>query len=113
MGVDRVVIETENLTKEYGQVAAVKELNLTIKEGEIFGLLGPNGAGKTTTILMLMGLTEPSTGWARVAGYNSIREPIEVKKDNWLLARQCGFLRRTNWTGKPAVYGPPKRYGRP
>ena len=91
MGVDRVVIETENLTKEYGQVAAVKELNLTIKEGEIFGLLGPNGAGKTTTILMLMGLTEPSTGWARVAGYNSIREPIEVKRIIGYLPDNVGF----------------------
>ena len=64
MGVDRVVIETENLTKEYGQVAAVKELNLTIKEGEIFGLLGPNGAGKTQ-YLNVDGQRNRCRSWAR------------------------------------------------
>jgi ABC-2 type transport system ATP-binding protein len=65
---DRVIIRTEELTKRYGEHTAVEKLNLEIKEGEIFGLLGPNGAGKTTTILMLLGLTEPSSGKAWVDG---------------------------------------------
>ena len=51
------VIATKGLTKNYGTFTAVKDLNLTIQKGEVFGLLGPNGAGKTTTILMLLGLT--------------------------------------------------------
>ena len=51
------IIRTVGLTKRYGEKTAVKQLNLTIKKGEVFGLLGPNGAGKTTTTLMLLGLT--------------------------------------------------------
>ncbi len=59
-GLDRdVIIQTENLTKCYGEKRAVSDLTLSIRRGEVFGLLGPNGAGKTTTILMLLGLTEP------------------------------------------------------
>lgn len=52
----RVIIETRDLTKKYGNKTAVNHLNLSVHEGEVFGLLGPNGAGKTTTILMLLGL---------------------------------------------------------
>ncbi len=73
------VIETQNLTKRYGDLVAVKGLNLKVKRGEIFGLLGPNGAGKTTTILMLLGLTEPTGGSARVLGHDPTREVLEVK----------------------------------
>ncbi len=74
------VIKTEDLTKIYGDLKAVDNLNLEIEEGEIFGLLGPNGAGKTTTILMLLGLTEPNSGKATIYGHNCIREPISVKR---------------------------------
>ena len=56
------VIELRNLTKKYGHFTAVDTLNLTVCKGEIFGLLGPNGAGKSTTILMMLGLTEPTSG---------------------------------------------------
>ena len=56
------VVETKDLSKRYREKLAVNALNLTIQEGEIFGFLGPNGAGKTTTILMLLGLTEPTSG---------------------------------------------------
>lgn len=79
------VVETENLTKKYGSFTAVDSLNLNIEEGEIFGFLGPNGAGKTTTILMLLGLTEPNSGVARIGGFNSTREPLKVK-------RICGYI---------------------
>ena len=54
------IIETKALTKRYGALTAVDDLNLTVRQGEVFGLLGPNGAGKTTTTLMLLGLTEPT-----------------------------------------------------
>jgi len=87
------VIETERLTKYYGRRAAVKRLNLTIHRGEIFGLLGPNGAGKTTTILMLLGLTEPTAGQARVLGLDPTRQPIEVKRRVGCLPENVGYYR--------------------
>lgn len=74
------IVETQNLTKRYGNLTAVDQLNFHLEQGEIFGLLGPNGAGKTTTILMLMGLTEPTSGSVRVLGYDPVRQPIEVKR---------------------------------
>lgn len=67
------IIELEGLTKYYGSVKAVDNLDLKIDKGEIFGLLGPNGAGKTTTILMMLGLAEPTSGNARVCGINDQR----------------------------------------
>ncbi len=74
-----VVIETKALTKQYGRVRAVDSLNLTVQRGEVFGILGPNGSGKTTTILMLLGLTEPSSGSVRVLGLDPARDPLSVK----------------------------------
>jgi ABC-2 type transport system ATP-binding protein len=85
------VIETKGLTKYYGQQAAVDGLSLDVQQGEIFGFLGPNGAGKTTTILMLLGLTEPSGGEARVCGFNPTREPLKVKRLVGYLPENVGF----------------------
>jgi ABC-2 type transport system ATP-binding protein len=87
----QVVVETKDLTKTYNGFTAVDGLNLHIEEGEIFGFLGPNGAGKTTTILMLLGLTEPSSGVAQVCGYNSTREPLKVKHLAGYLPEKVGF----------------------
>lgn len=80
------IIELVNLTKKYESFTAVDQLNLTVRKGEIFGLLGPNGAGKSTTILMMLGLTEPTSGSARVCGIDPITNPIEVKKKSRLPA---------------------------
>lgn len=85
------IIEMTDLTKQYGDYVAVDQLSLTIQEGEIFGLLGPNGAGKSTTILMLLGLTEPTSGRVRVCGIDSIRNPIAVKKRVGYLPDDVGF----------------------
>ncbi|MCK5224303.1 ABC transporter ATP-binding protein, partial [Candidatus Calescamantes bacterium] len=74
------LIETYSLTKNYGDFTAVDELNMEVHEGEIFGFLGPNGAGKTTTILMLMGLSVPSSGSAIVAGYDIIEHSRDVRR---------------------------------
>jgi ABC-2 type transport system ATP-binding protein len=63
-------IQTQGLTKRYEDITAVDGLDLEVRRGEIFGLLGQNGAGKTTTILMLLGLTEPTEGSARVLGFD-------------------------------------------
>jgi ABC-2 type transport system ATP-binding protein len=79
------------LTKKYGDFTAVDRLNLQVMEGEIFGLLGPNGAGKTTTILMMLGLTEPTAGQVRVAGFDSTRQPLEVKRLVGYLPDNVGF----------------------
>ena len=85
------VILTRGLTKRYGRVVAVEDLNLEVEEGEVFGLLGPNGSGKTTTILMLLGLTEPTSGEARVLGLDPMREPLKVKARVGYLPDQVGF----------------------
>lgn len=88
---DKAVIETIDLTKVYGSVTAVDRLNLTVGQGEIFGFLGPNGAGKTTTILMLLGLTESTSGTARVGGFDPAREPLKVKRVAGYLPENVGF----------------------
>jgi len=85
------VVETNSLTKRYHEKLAVNALNLTIEEGEIFGFLGPNGAGKTTTILMLLGLTEPTSGKAAVCGFDPTLEPLEVKRRVGYLPENPGF----------------------
>ena len=85
------IIQLVNLTKKYGDFTAVNDLSLTIEKGEIFGLLGPNGAGKSTTILMMIGLTEPSSGTVEVCGINSTNHPIEVKKKVGYLPEDVGF----------------------
>ena len=88
---DRSVIELRNLTKCYGFLKAVDDLNLTIAKGEVFGLLGPNGAGKTTTLLMMLGLSEPTSGTACVCGYNATRNPIAVKRKVGYMPDSVGF----------------------
>lgn len=85
------VIRTEELSKCYGTKYAVKNLNLEIYPGEIFGLLGPNGAGKTTTTLMLLGLSEPTEGQAWIDGHDCTREPIDIKRMVGYLPDNMGF----------------------
>jgi len=75
-----MAIETENLTKRFGELTAVDSANLRIEKGEIFGLLGPNGAGKTTTINMLVTLLAPTAGTAKVNGYDIRTQPGMVRK---------------------------------
>jgi ABC-2 type transport system ATP-binding protein len=85
------IIETQALTKIYRGQVAVDRLTFTVGEGEVFGFLGPNGAGKTTTLLMLLGLTEPTGGTARVMGLDPAREPIAVKARVGYLPENMGF----------------------
>ncbi|GFP22927.1 ABC-2 type transport system ATP-binding protein [Candidatus Hakubella thermalkaliphila] len=88
---EQAVVATVDLTKSYRNVTVVDKLNLRIEEGEIFGFLVPNGAGKTTTVLMLLGLTEPTSGTARVCGHNPTREPLQVKRITGYLPEKVGF----------------------
>jgi ABC-2 type transport system ATP-binding protein len=88
---EEFAIETQDLSKRYDGATVVDRLNLHVKENEVFGLLGPNGAGKTTTILMLLGLTEPASGSARVYGFSPTREPLKVKRLVGYLPEKVGF----------------------
>lgn len=75
------MLKAENLTKRYGDLTALNNLDLTIEKGEIFALLGQNGAGKTTTINLFLGFIEPSEGSASINGVKVAEHPLETKKD--------------------------------
>lgn len=77
------IIETKNLTKYYskGKVLGIKNLNLKIEQGEVFGFLGPNGAGKSTTIRLLLDLIRPTSGEAKIFGLDVNKKSTEIKKD--------------------------------
>ncbi len=82
------MIEVKNLTKRYRERIAVDDLSFTVNEGEILGFLGPNGAGKSTTMKVLTGFLPPSSGTARVGGFDVFEAPMEVK-------RRIGYLPET------------------
>ena len=86
-----VLVQTERLVKAYGSFRAVDGLDLRLNEGEVYGFLGPNGSGKSTTILMMLGLTEPTSGIVRVLGHDPAREPISVKRQVGYLPESVGF----------------------
>ena len=81
-------VSLENVRKLYNKVPVVNDLSFTIKSGEMFGLLGPNGAGKSTTIRMLTTLTKPSEGQIEVAGYDVVRQPLQVKQNIGVVLQQ-------------------------
>ena len=87
------ILEIKNLTKNYGPYKAIDDLSFSVKKGEVVGFLGPNGAGKTTTMKIITGFMAPSSGEARIAGFDVFESPIEVK-------RRIGYLPET-----PPVYG--------
>lgn len=73
------VVQTENISKKFGDFSALKDINITVDEGELFGLCGPNGAGKTTLLRILTGQLVPSQGHASVLGTDPVKDPIGVK----------------------------------
>lgn len=81
-------IELNKLTKKFGDFTAVDDLSLNVKEGEIFGFLGPNGAGKSTTIRVLCTLAQPTSGSAKVAGYDLIKDSAKVRQNIGLVAEK-------------------------
>ena len=74
------IIEVDNLSKQFGKIKAVDGVSFKVEEGEVFGFLGPNGAGKTTTINMLCTLLRPTSGQARVAGLDVIKDKNDVRR---------------------------------
>jgi ABC-2 type transport system ATP-binding protein len=77
---DQNAVEAVELVKEFGNFTAVDGVTFTVKRGDIFGFLGPNGAGKTTTMRMLMGLIRPTSGTARVLGFDVVKETDEIRR---------------------------------
>jgi len=76
-----LAIHVNNLTRNFGGFTAVDHVSFDVRPGEVFGFLGANGAGKTTAIRMLIGLLQPSSGSARVAGYDVARDTEQVKRN--------------------------------
>jgi ABC-2 type transport system ATP-binding protein len=89
--VSAVAVETRHLTRHFGPIVAVRDLNLTIAAGEVFGLLGPNGSGKTTTIRMLCGLIAPTEGTAIVAGVDVRESPDKIKELIGYMSQRFGL----------------------
>ncbi len=85
------IIQTHKLTKQYGDFTAVNELELSIEKGDIVGFLGPNGAGKTTTLLMLMGLSVPTSGTAKVGGFDVVEESKQVRQIAGMMPEGSGY----------------------
>jgi len=105
-------VETRDLTRRFGDLVAVGQLNLEIGQGEVFGLLGPNGSGKTTTIRMLCGLLEPTAGSATVAGLDVAREPDQIKQRIGYMSQRFGLYEdltvAENLAFYAGIYGLPK-----
>src|ERR1041385_3213809 len=74
------MIELTHLVKRFGELVAVNDISLTVRQGEFFAVLGPNAAGKTTTIRIIAGLIKPTSGSARVAGFDVQKEPMEARR---------------------------------
>ncbi|MCX6060185.1 MAG: ABC transporter ATP-binding protein [Chloroflexi bacterium] len=88
------MIETHDLTKQFNEFIAVDGVNLSLEAGQILALLGQNGAGKTTTVRMLTALLHPSRGWARVAGYDVVKNGHDVRASVGVLTEQHGLYMR-------------------
>jgi ABC-2 type transport system ATP-binding protein len=98
MGDQDPIIRAKGLTRRFGDLVAVDELDLAVERGVIFGFLGPNGAGKSTTIHMLTGLLPPTAGQAWVAGYHVQGDAVEVKRRIGVVPEQLSLYERLTAT---------------
>jgi len=98
-------VEIRHLTRRFGSIVAVRDLNLTIAKGEVFGLLGPNGSGKTTTIRMLCGLLAPSEGTAVVAGVDVNEAPDRIKERIGYMSQRFGLYEDLTVAENMEFYG--------
>jgi ABC-2 type transport system ATP-binding protein len=104
-------IETNQLTKAFNSLTAVDKLDITVESGEIFGLLGPNGAGKTTTISMLCTILKPTSGTAKVNGFDIVKESTQVRKSIGIVFQEPSVDDRL--TGRENLYMHANLYGVP
>ncbi len=88
------MIEAYELTKDFKQFRAVDRVTFTVEPGTVFAILGPNGAGKTTTVRMLTSILQPTSGWARVAGFDVVTQPSAVRASVGVLTEQHGLYER-------------------
>ena len=92
------VIRLDNLTKTYGKgdkaLTAINKLSFDVQAGQIYGFLGPNGAGKTTTVRMMTSILPPTSGWAKIAGFDVTKEPELVRANVGVLTEQHGLYQR-------------------
>ena len=88
------MIEAEGLTKDFKDFRAVDNVTFKVETGKVFAVLGPNGAGKTTTVRMLTSILKPSAGWARIAGYDVVAHPEQVRAHVGVLTEQHGLYER-------------------
>lgn len=108
-----IVIRADKLTRKFGQMTAVSELSLDIEEGDIFGCLGPNGSGKTTLIRMLCGLLRPTSGTAKVLGYDVFKESEAIKRSIGYMSQQFSLyadlsvMENLNFYAR--IYGIPRK----
>ena len=112
MGFTEIAIAAVELHKKYGGLDAVDGVSFTVEKGSIFGLLGPNGAGKTTTIRMLTGLVTPTSGSAKVLGYDIAKEPLKAKTHIGVVPEASNIYEemtaRDNLLFSAELYGVPK-----
>jgi len=104
-------IETSKLTKSFNSLTAVDELDIAVESGEVFGLLGPNGAGKTTTISMLCTILKPTSGTAKVNGFDIVKEATQVRKSIGIVFQDPSIDDRL--TGRENLYMHANLYGVP
>lgn len=104
-------IETFDLTKRFGELVAVDKLNIHVEQGEVFGLLGPNGAGKTTTISMLCTILKPTSGTAKVNGFDIVKQATQVRKSIGIVFQDPSIDDRL--TGRENLYMHANLYGVP
>src|SRR5687767_6718418 len=93
-------ISARRLTRRFGDVTAVDAIDLDVPEGALYGFLGLNGAGKSTTIRMLCGLLPPTSGAARVAGFDVVQDTLEVRRRVGLIADLEATQAHPSWTGR-------------
>ncbi len=107
------IIKVEDISKKFGDIQALKQINFSVREGEIFGFLGPNGAGKTTTIRILSGLLKPDSGLAFVNGFNVISDPLRAKESVGVVPESSNLYAeltaRENLIYTAQLYGVPKK----
>lgn len=99
------MIRTEGLTRKFGSLVAVDDLNIHIKEGDVYGFLGPNGAGKTTTIRMLSTLIKPTSGTASIMGYDIHKEPNNARRAIGIMPERPGFYDEMSGRKQLRFYG--------